>query len=259
VNRLADAGVSVIKLIDQDEMTMDEVRAVVDQAHARNLPVVAHAHRPEEIRRGLEAGVDNFEHTGMATAPEYPPDVIAALRARTALGNRPPLYWTPTIGGLTTFATRRDHPEFVNDPKWYEGLAPDIAADVKASLQRLDTLAYYRFSPNRHPTLATKFRQLRESGVRLLIGTDAGIPANFHGLGTKEEMIVWVQNYGVSPMETIRSATFWPALALNVLPRVGTVEIGKTADIIAVRGNPLADMTVIRNVAVVVKNGTRVK
>jgi imidazolonepropionase-like amidohydrolase len=259
VNRLADAGVSVIKLIDQDEMRMDEVRAVVEQAHARNLPVVAHAHRPEEIRRGLEAGVDNFEHTGLATAPEYPADIIAALRARTALGNRPPLYWTPTIGGLANFATRRDHPEFVNDPKWYEGLAPDIAADVKASLQRLDTLAYYRYSPNRHPTLATKFRQLRESGVRLLIGTDAGIPANFHGMGTKEEMITWVNTYGVSAMETIRSATFWPALALNVLPRVGTIEVGKTADIIAVRGNPLADMTVMRNVVVVVKNGVRVK
>ena len=53
VKRLADAGVDVIKLIDQDQMTMDEVRAVVDEAHARRLPVVAHSHRPEEIRRGL--------------------------------------------------------------------------------------------------------------------------------------------------------------------------------------------------------------
>src|SRR5688500_3554174 len=79
VNRLADAGVDVIKLIDQDEMTMEEVRAVVDAAHARRLPVVAHAHRPEEIRRGLAAGADNCEHTGLATSPEYREDVIAIL------------------------------------------------------------------------------------------------------------------------------------------------------------------------------------
>jgi imidazolonepropionase-like amidohydrolase len=56
VKQLADAGVNIIKLIDQDLMTMEEVKAVVDEAHARKLPVVAHGHRPEEIRRGLAAG-----------------------------------------------------------------------------------------------------------------------------------------------------------------------------------------------------------
>ena len=76
VRQLADAGVNIIKLIDQDQMTMEEVKAVVDEAHARKLPVVAHAHRPEEIRRGLAAGVDCFEHTGLATAPEYPDDIL---------------------------------------------------------------------------------------------------------------------------------------------------------------------------------------
>jgi imidazolonepropionase-like amidohydrolase len=259
VNRLADGGVSVIKLIDQDEMTMDEVRAVVDEAHKRGLSVVAHAHRPEEIRRGLAAGVDDFEHTGLATAPEYPPDVIAALRARTALGNRPPLYWTPTIDPLTNFANRRNNPGYVNDARWYDGLPADIAADIKASLQRLDTLSYYRFVPNRQATLRPKFNQLRESGVRLLIGTDAGVPGYFHGYATAEEMITWVRNYGMDAMETIRAATFWPALSLGVLNRVGTIEVGKTADIIAVRGNPLVNMAAIRDVAIVVKGGKRVR
>ena len=259
VNRLADAGVSVIKLIDQDEMTMDEVRAVVEAAHARRLPVIAHAHRPDEIRRGLAAGVDGFEHTGMATSPEYPPDVIELLKARTALGNRPPLYWTPTIDVLTNFIDRAAKPDYVNDSTWYEFLPADIAADVRRSIQRLDTLAYYRMVPNRKPTLVTKFNQLRQSGVRLLIGTDAGVPANFHGFATPEEMITWVRAYKMDPMETIRSATFWPALSLGVLDRVGTVEVGKIADIIAVRGNPLWDMTAMRRVAVVVKGGKRVK
>ena len=259
VNTLADAGVSVIKLIDQDEMTMDEVRAIVDEAHKRKLPVVAHAHRAEEIRRGLAAGVDDFEHTGLATAPEYPPDIIEGLRARAAQGNRPPLYWTPTIDVLTNYAARRDNPAYVTDPHWYFGLPGDIAADIQQSLRRLDTLTYYRFVPNRRSTLATKFRQLRESGVRLLIGTDAGVPANFHGYATAEEMITWVHTYGMNPMETIRSATYWPALSLGVLDKVGTVEAGKVADVIAVRGNPLTDITAMRRVELVVKAGKRVK
>src|SRR5262249_18519994 len=84
VKKIAAAGVNLVKLTDQDQMTLDEARAVVDEAHARKLPVVAHAHRPEEIRRGLAIGVDCFEHTGLANAPEYPPDVIALLRERTA-------------------------------------------------------------------------------------------------------------------------------------------------------------------------------
>ncbi len=259
VNRLADAGVSVIKLIDQDEMTMDEVRAIVDEAHKRKLPVVAHAHRPEEIRRGLAAGVDDFEHTGLATSPEYPADIMDALRARTALGNRPPLYWTPTIDVLTNYPARRDNPAYVNDKHWYDGLPADITRDVNQSIVRLDTLTYYRFVANRQPTLGPKFRQLRTSGVRLLIGTDAGVPANFHGYATPEEMITWVKTYGMDPMETIRAATFWPALSLGVLDKVGTIEVGKTADIIGVRGNPLSDITLLRRVELVIKTGTRVK
>lgn len=92
VRRLAEAGVDVIKLIDQDQMTMEEVQAVVDEAHRLGKPVTAHAHRPEEIRRGLIAGVDGFEHTGLATAPGYPEDILEMLRDRAAQGNRTPLF-----------------------------------------------------------------------------------------------------------------------------------------------------------------------
>jgi len=67
VKKLADAGVDCIKLIDQDQMTMEELKAVVDEAHKHNLTVVAHGHRPEEIRRGLAVGVDCFEHTGLSS------------------------------------------------------------------------------------------------------------------------------------------------------------------------------------------------
>ncbi len=259
VRRLAEAKVDVIKLIDQDEMTMEEIRAVVDEAHKYRLPVIAHSHRPEEIRRGLAAGVDGFEHTGLATAWEYPADIVEGLRARAAQGNKPPLFWTPTIDVLTNFDVRRDDMEFLDDPAWRLGLADSVVRDIRGSLARLDTLTYYRFVPNRKPTLANKFRQLRESGVRLLIGTDAGVPASFHGPATISEMITWVRSYGMDPMDVIRAATFWPAVAMNVERENGTVAIGKYADIIAVRGNPLRDMGVLRNVDMVVKRGQVIK
>lgn len=259
VRRLAEAGVKVIKLIDHDEMTMEEVRAVVDEAHAHRLPVVAHAHRPEEVRRGLAAGVDDFEHTGMGTASEYPDDVIQLLKARTAQSARGPLFWTPTIDILYHYDERASDPEFLDDPAWRVGLPDSVARDIRASLARLDTLTYYRAMPYRKPWLKAKFQQLRESGVQLLIGTDAGVPAAFHSGITWQEMRTWVEDFDMDPMLTIRAATFWPAVAMGVERDVGTVSVGKVADIIAVRGNVLRDIALLRDVPLVISRGRRVK
>jgi imidazolonepropionase-like amidohydrolase len=259
VRRLAQAGVDVIKLIDQDQMTMDEVRAVVEEAHRNRLPVVAHAHRPEEIRRGLQAGVDDFEHTGLAAAPEYPPDIIALLAERTARGAAGPLFWTPTIEGLFNYEYVRDNPEKLDDPSWHLGLPDSVIADIRASFAHPGRLPYYQMTPARRPTLARKFQQLRDAGVVLLIGTDAGIPMKFHSQATWNELDVWVNRLGVSPMEAIRAATYWPAVAMKVEKDVGTVSEGKYADIIAVRGDVLRYINLLQRVDVVVKRGVRYK
>ena len=259
VKRLADAGVNVIKLIDQDQMTMEEVRAVVDEAHARGLPVVAHSHRPEEIRRGLAAGVDDFEHTGLATAAEYPADIIAMIRERTARGNAGPLYWTPTIEGLFNYEYVRDNPEKLDDPSWHEGLPDSIVADIRRSIEHPERLPYFQMTPSRRPTLARKFAQLRESGVVLLIGTDAGIPMKFHAMATWNELDVWVSRLGVDPMTAIRAATYWPSVAMKVDRDVGTIAEGKYADIIAVRGDVLRYIDLLQRVDVVLKRGVRYK
>jgi imidazolonepropionase-like amidohydrolase len=259
VRRLAEAGVDVIKLIDQDQMTAEEVAAVVDEAHRHRLPVVAHSHRPEEIRRGLAAGVDNFEHTGLATAPEYPEDVIALIRERTAQMSRGPLWWTPTVEGLFNYEGARDNPERLDDPCWKEGLPDDVVADIRQSLTHFDRLPYFQITPARRPTLARKFRQLRESGVVMLIGTDSGIPGKFHCQSTWNELDVWVNQFGVEPMEAIRSATYWPSVMMGVSGDVGTVSEGKYADIIAVRGDVLRHIALLQGVDVVVKRGVRVR
>jgi imidazolonepropionase-like amidohydrolase len=259
VRKLAEAGVDCIKMIDQDEMTPEEIGAIVDEAHRHKLPVVAHAHRPNEIRAGLQAGVDDFEHTGLATAPEYPPDIIEKLHERTARGNITPLFWTPTVQVLWNYDYIRDHPEFLDDPRWHEGLPPAIIADIRESLQHIDQLEYFRMVPARKPTLKRKFQQLRESGAVLLIGTDSGVPTQFHTQTTWHEIEVWVRVMGVDPMDAIRAATFWPAVAMKVDREVGTVTPGKYADIIAVRGDVLQHIDLLQNVDLVIKHGARYK
>ena len=259
VRKLADAGVNVIKLIDQDQMTMEEVRAVVEEAHARRLPVVAHSHRPDEIRRGLAAGVDNFEHTGLSSAPEYPDDVMKAIRERTANMSLGPLFWTPTIEGLLNYESLRDNPEELDNTSWHEGLTPEIIADIRQSIAHPDRLPYFQLTPARRPTLARKFQQLRDAGVVMLVGTDSGIPMKFHSQSTWRELDAWVNILGVDPIAAIRGATYWPSLAMKVDREVGTVTPGKHADIIAVKGDVLRHIALLQRVDIVLKHGVRYK
>jgi len=259
VRILVKAGVDFIKLIDQDDMTREEVKAVIDESHKNGKSVVVHAHRPDEIRRALELGADCFEHTGLAAAPEYPADIMALIKERTAKMSLGPLFWTPTISPLWNYTYVRDNPEMLDDPACYEGLPPDIVKDIRESFRHPDRLSYFQITPQRIPTLSRKFQQLRESGLVLLIGTDSGVPMLFHSLSTWNELDIWVRELGVDPMEAIRAATYWPAVQMKVDDEVGTVSEGKYADIIAVRGDVLRYINLLQRVDVVIKRGRRYK
>jgi imidazolonepropionase-like amidohydrolase len=254
VQRLVDAGVDVIKLIDQDQLSDEEVAAVVDTAHRGGKPVVAHAHREDEIRVGLKHGVDCFEHTGLATEPGYPDDILAAIRKRNNT-----LYWCPTIEGLfLADYTARVFPERLDDPAWRQGVPKDIADDIRQSLRNVTALDYFTLTFRRLPTLAKKFQQLRESGVTMLVGTDSGIPGNFHTDSTWRELDTWVR-LGMTPMQAIAGATRWPARFLKKEKELGTLAPGRLADVIAVRGDVLTHVDLLQRVDVIVKNGVRVK
>lgn len=259
VQQLARAGVNCIKLIDQDQMTIEEVMAVVDEAHKHKLKVVGHSHRPEEIRRGMKAGVDCFEHTGLASAPEYPEDVMAMIRERTAQMSLGPLFWTPTVEGLYNYEYVRDNPEKLDNNSWHLGLPDSIVQDIRKSIAKPGQLPYYQLTPIRKPTLQRKINQLKDAGVVLLIGTDSGIPTKFHSQSTWNELDVWVNEFGFDPMYTIRAATYWPAVAMGVDKDFGSISEGKYADIIAVRGDVLRYIDLLQNVDMVIKKGKRYK
>jgi imidazolonepropionase-like amidohydrolase len=259
VKQLAKAGVNCIKLIDQDQMTEVEYMAVVDEAHKNNLKVVAHSHRPDEIRRGLKAGVDNFEHTGLAAAPEYPEDIMMMIKERTAKMSLGPLFWTPTVEGLFNYEYMRDNPEALDNTSWHLGLPDSIIADIKQSIKYPGRLSYFGLNPIRKPTLEKKIKQLKDAGVVLLIGTDSGIPMKFHSQSTWNELDVWVNKFGIDPMYTLRAATYWPAVMMGVDKDFGTVSEGKYADIIAVKGDVLRYIDLLQDVKLVIKKGKRFK
>ncbi|MCA1611012.1 MAG: amidohydrolase family protein [Acidobacteria bacterium] len=254
VRKVVDAGVDLIKLIDQDQMTDEEVRAIVETAHAAGRPVVAHGHREDEIRVGLKHGVDCFEHTGLATEPAYPDDILAALRKRNQ-----GLAWCPTVEGLFLSAYTADvFPGRLDDPRWQANLAPDLVKDIRESLRNITGLPYFQLVRRRLPTLAAKFKQLRDTGVTLLVGTDSGIPGNFHTDSTWRELATWV-DLGMTPMQAIAGATRWPAVWLKREKDLGTLAPGRFADVIAVKGDVLTHIDLLQRVDVVIKNGVRVR
>ena len=91
-----------------------------------------------------------------------------------------------------------------------------------------------------------------------MVGTDSGIPANFHTDSTWRELQTWVR-FGMTPMQAIAGATRWPARFLKKEYELGTLMPGRYADVIAVRGDVLSNIELLQKVDLVVKNGVRVR
>jgi imidazolonepropionase-like amidohydrolase len=250
--RLLDAGAALLKVTDAEAMAADEIKAITGEAHRRGKRVAAHGRTDAEIRIGLDGGVDEFQHIGIAgNGVPFPADLIAAIRARIAAGL--PVYWTPTVGLPMNSAFFRDDPELLDAPANYAGLPPLIAADVRKAL-----LAY-RPQPGPIEAISRKVKQLTDAGVQLLVGTDGGLAGNPHSQATWQEMDVWVRELGFSPLEMIRRATMGAATAMGADREVGSVTAGKYADVIVVSGDPLRHISVLRAPTIVVKHGVRVK
>src|SRR4029079_8021265 len=124
---------------------------------------------------------------------------------------------------------------------------------IRQSLRNVTALDYFTLTFRRLPTLANKFRQLRDTGVTMMVGTDSGIPGNFHTDSTWRELDTWVR-LGMTPMQAIAGATRWPAGVLKEEKDLGTLAPGRYADIVAVRGDVLSNIGLLQRVDVVVKD-----
>jgi imidazolonepropionase-like amidohydrolase len=250
--KLIDDGVDVVKIFNPELMSVEERRAIVAEAHGRGKKVAAHGTTDRDIRLGLEFGVDDFQHFG-ADAPEFPADIVTAIRERVRTG--PPLYWTPTIGanGLLNLPYLATHPEFVDDPAGFRNLPLPLADEVRKGW------AEYKpntVDPNTLPNVRRRLAQLQELGVILVFGTDEGSVGQIPSQSTWMDADLWVRELGMNPMTVIRAMTSEAAKVQGVHD-TGTVTAGQYADVIAVRGDPLRHIDVLREPKVVIKHGRR--
>jgi imidazolonepropionase-like amidohydrolase len=246
VDQLAAAGVDVIKAYIN--LTPAHYKAIVDAAHKHHLKVHAHVYDPEDVRNAFEAAVDVLQHVGSAGMPTYDPALVKAIAVKG----------TPVV---TTAAHRAflfpatvDFPERLQDPQLKLDFGPKTWEEVQSSLQNFQRLSYFSTTDQEIRFSRALLGQWIESNVTLGMGTDSGSPMNFHTESLWREMKAHV-DLGMSPQRVICAATRINAQILGKGDELGTIEPGKLADIIVVRGNPLFDITSLANVEVVIKDG----
>ena len=201
------------------QMFEDEARAIVETAKLFDKKVAAHAHGASGIRVALEAGVDSIEHGTILD-----PETIEAFVASGA-------YYVPTLSTVNGYLER-----IAANPDAY---APDVRAKID-----------WRIG-----ITGKSLEVLHPKGVPIAYGTDAGVSK--HGRNADEfELLV---RFGMTPMEVIQAATVNAADLLGLSAEIGTLEFGKSADIIAVKGDPLADVTALKSVNFVMARGKVVK
>jgi imidazolonepropionase-like amidohydrolase len=199
------------------QYTLDEMKAIVTDAHRLGRKVAAHAHGAEGIRWASMAGVDSIEHGS------YIDD--AAITEMKKNGT----YLVPTLYLMDWF--------FENAEKI--GTPPDLIAKGREVM------------PAARKNVARAFA----AGVKVGFGTDAAVYP--HGLNAHEFAVM--VKLGLTPLQAIQSATINDADLLGWSDKIGTIEPGKWADIIAVDGDPLADVTTLERVKFVMKGGEVVK
>lgn len=196
----------------QQQLSVAEMQAVVEEARLQGMRVAAHAHGASGIRDAIRAGVHTIEHASLID------DEGIALAVKHGA-------WL----SMDIYNTEYTQAEGKKNGVLDEMLKKD--QDI-ADLQR------------------ENFRKAHRAGAKMVYGTDAGIYP--HGQNARQ--FRWMVRYGMTPIEAIRSATLNAAEALG-RSDVGSVETGRFADLIAVKGDPLADVTVLENVAAVIKGG----
>ncbi|HEX3808736.1 MAG TPA: amidohydrolase family protein [Rhizomicrobium sp.] len=227
VRTLKQQGVDLIKIMpsggvlsigddpNRQLMMDDEIAAVIQTAHSLGLKVAAHAHGKAAIDAAVRLGVDSIEHGSFADAQSY------------ALMKQHGTYLVPTLlVAQTVYDIARTHPEQLNPSSAKKALA--VA-----------------------PIIQQNFHNAYLAGVKIAFGTDQGLAP--HGTNAKEFALM--VKYGMKPMDAIIAATGSAADLIGDTADIGSVQQGRYADIVAVNGDPLADITQLQHVQFVMKGG----
>jgi imidazolonepropionase-like amidohydrolase len=193
------------------QYTLEELKAIVADAHRLGRKVAAHAHGAQGILWASEAGIDSIEHGSYMNDED-----IAMMKQHGT-------YFVPTAYLIDWMQ------QYGNLPPLYQQKMKDVSAVEKANAKKAIA-----------------------AGVKVALGTDAAVYP--HGLNA-HELDVYVNQFGMTPLAALQTATLNAADLMNWTGHVGSLEPGKWADVVAVNGDPLKDIRLLENVQFVMKSG----
>ncbi len=197
------------------QFSVEELHEAVAEAEKMGKRVATHSHSKDAIKSSILAGIHSIEH-GIFLDDEC----ISLMLERGT-------YLVPTLA-----------------PHTYIWGNPEIHRIPQVFLDKATVI--------REPNFQGATKAVK-AGVRIAAGTDSGIPFMEHGRVASE--VETLHDIGMKPMEALKTATRYASELLQVDQKVGTIEPGKVADIIAVKGDPLADLTALRYPALVIHDG----
>lgn len=200
--------------------TQEELDAIVDEAHAQHKLCSIHCFTPNAHRMALAAGADTIEHMVF-----YDEDSLERL-----VESQTPV--TPTLSHRTDHAIELRR----------ESGTPRFTLEKMKSIQ---------------PHCFKTFQTMHKAGVNIAMGTDMGFEPD---MGSNADELALYVDLGMTPLEAIRTATRNAASALHLLGEIGTIEAGKFADMVLVKGDPSKDIKVLKdreNIRTVFKEGRR--
>jgi imidazolonepropionase-like amidohydrolase len=269
VDSLIRLGVDFIKVHGQ--LTPDSYFAIARAARARRIPFAGHVSRAVGAAAASDSGQASIEHILAIPNPCTPAEVTALaprFSVQGALGrcdtlDQAPLYETLRRNGTWVVPTLVAQVEVSRWPK--RDLPGDsVARYLPDSLQKYVAQIFPMVDsvpPDADINGAKLFAKrvevtgaLFRAGVGVMAGTDAPLRNSPPGFGLHEELLHFTRA-GLTPFQALRAATYEPARFLGLLDSLGTIEVGKVADLVLLTASPLADIRNSSRTAIVVTNG----
>jgi imidazolonepropionase-like amidohydrolase len=243
--RLIEGGADVIKAYTG--LTLEQMRAITDEAHRLGKIVGAHVYTDEEIQIAIKGGADLLDHAGSGHQNPLFSEETLRLMALTQI----PIAQSVSHR-VTLYPAHLSWPERLDDPELHRELGR-FADHIIESLQEFSTLSYFGRIQLEMRIAPKAAAQLFAAGCKIIMGTDSGTPGFFHRDAVWREADALVRLGGLSTNDVILASTRYAAEALQI--NAGRIEPGRLADIILVKGNQLESVLYLQNVELVIKGG----
>ncbi|MGH4121910.1 MAG: amidohydrolase family protein [Clostridium sp.] len=240
-------------------MKPEVLRTIVEEAHREGLKIAAHTISwPEDLKEAVKAGVDSIEHTPLGLMDD---ETFELMKSKS-------IYWVPTAYCFYNWSDFIDNPEQYNSEEIKEAIPEPFYTVGKKSLDKAregiksgkDSILsrfYAEIKPFKEKYFPINFRHALDKGIKIVAAVDAGASGAScvpHGQLHKE-LEIFVK-HGMSEFEAILTATKNAAELLGLEKELGTIEVGKIGDFVVLNANPLSNISNIKSINCVIKEGT---